>query len=149
MTGIRLSTRAEIDGALGRIHRVAVVGLSPRPRRPSHGVAMYLQEAGLRVLPVNPCGGSILGETVYDSVGSVPEPNTVDAIDVFRRPDALPGLVTELAGLFPPGVSKPLLWFQLGVRHPGAEAQAIKAGFDLVADRCLLVEHRRWKEGSS
>jgi hypothetical protein len=144
MAGKRYITRAEIDEVLGRIHRVAVVGLSPRPQRPSHGVAAYLKDAGLRIVPVNPCGGSILGETVYERVGAIPEP-PVDTIDVFRRPDALPGLVAELAALFPPGVPKPLLWFQLGVRHPEAETHALEAGFDLVADRCLLVEHQRWR----
>jgi hypothetical protein len=86
---------------------------------------------------------------VYQGLGALPELHAVDVIDVFRRPEALPTLVGELERLWgPTGKEKPLLWFQLGVRHPQAEARALALGFDLVADRCLLVEHRRWRAGS-
>ena len=144
MSGRLLDTPPEIDAVLARMRTVAVVGLSPSSRRPSHLVTREVQRAGVRILPVNPCGGTILGETVYSRLEAVPDRNRVDVIDVFRRPGALPGLVEEVLLVYP-AAEKPVLWFQLGVTHPRAEARALAAGFDLVVDRCLIVEHRRWK----
>jgi hypothetical protein len=120
------------------LRTVLVVGCSPSPARDSHGVARYLQDHGLRIVPVHPAGGMILGEPVYGSVSEAISRISPDVIDVFRRPEALPELVEELVA-----VTRAPLWFQFGVRHPRAEALALEAGFDLVLDKCLLVEHRR------
>jgi predicted CoA-binding protein len=138
MPGRRLDTDAELTGLLRSARRIAVVGLSPRPERASHSVAAYLQGAGYRILPVNPRGGRLLGEPAYPSLSDLPAVCRPDIVDVFRRPDALPDLVADAiqAGCA-------MLWFQLGVTHPEAEARALAAGIDLVVDRCLLVEHRR------
>ncbi len=116
-----------------------MVGLSPKPHRDSYRIAEYLQRAGYRVVPVHPAGGTILGETVYPSLEAVPAEREVDLIDVFRRPEALPGLVVEVKAC---RAGTPI-WLQLGVVNASAEAGALAAGSDVVADRCILVEHRR------
>jgi len=140
--GQRLASDDELRGVLARTRRIAVIGLSPRPHRDSHRVARYLQSVGYRIVPVHPEGGVTLGEPVFGSVGEIPEPETIDLVDVFRRPDALPGLMEELAFLHPPAV-----WLQFGVVHEGAEARALELGMNLVVDRCILIEHRRLMGG--
>ena len=139
MSGQRLTTDNAIRDLLERARTIAVVGLSPRPHRPSHGVAAYLQASGYRIVPVHPEGGTILGEPVFGSLhDAVSKVGAVDIVDVFRRSDALPDLVPQVIVVRPQA-----LWLQLGVRDPGAESEALTAGLDLVADRCMLVEHQR------
>jgi predicted CoA-binding protein len=112
---------------------VAVVGLSPHPHRPSHEVARYLQRLGLRVVPVNPNINETLGERSYASLREIPFP--VDAVDVFRRPTAVPEIAEDAVA-----IGAKALWLQLGViNREGAEI-ARRAGLDIVMDRCLKVE---------
>src|SRR5439155_14211243 len=95
---------------------IAVVGASPRARRPSHGVMRYLQQRGYRAIPVNPfaAGDKILGETCYAKLADVPE--AVDMVDIFRRPEMAGGVVDEAIAICASSV-----WMQLGVRDdPGA-----------------------------
>jgi uncharacterized protein len=114
---------------------VAVVGVSPDPDRDSHRVAAYLQQHGYRIIPVNPRISEVLGERAYPSLRAVtPRP---DVVDVFRRPEFVPDIVTEAIAL-----SVPALWLQLGVVHPEA-ARAVDAGMTVVMDRCMMAEHRR------
>ncbi len=121
---------------LTRYRRVAVVGLSSDPLRPSFAVADYLQRHGYRILPVNPQQREILGETVFPRLEEVPAP--LEIVAVFRRPEFIPEIVTSaIAG------HAAVLWLQEGLRHPAAEARARAAGLQVVADRCLLKEHRR------
>jgi predicted CoA-binding protein len=138
LQGQRFASDDTLREVLARTRRIAIIGLSPRPHRDSHRVAQYLQSVGYRIVPVHPEGGTVLGEPVHVSVAGIPDPDTIDLVDVFRRPDALPDLVEELAPLHPP-----LVWLQLGVVHEEAEARALDLGMNLVVDRCLLVEHRR------
>ena len=138
MSGRRLDTDAEITALLRATRRIAVVGLSPRPERASHRVALYLQGAGFRIVPVNPRGGALLGEPAHASLSELPATHRPDLVDVFRRPDALPDVVEDAIRA---GCDR--LWLQLGVTHPEAERRALAAGIDLVVDRCLLVEHQR------
>ena len=139
MPGHRLTTDTSLRELLARTETIVVVGLSPKPHRPSHQVSAYLQGAGYRVIPVHPAGGTILGERVFGSLTeAVAEVGDIDLVDVFRRNDALPALVVEAIAIRPQA-----LWLQLGVTHPGSEAAALEAGLDLVVDRCTLVEHRR------
>lgn len=115
---------------------VAVVGVSPNPARPSHGVAAYLHRSGLRVYPVNPAITELFGLTAYPSLAELPE--RVDIVDVFRRPE-LVRPVAEQAVAAGAGA----LWLQLGVINEDAAALAAAGGLDVVMDRCLAVEHRR------
>jgi predicted CoA-binding protein len=115
---------------------VAVVGASPNPARPSHGVAAYLHRSGLRVFPVNPGITSLFGLTVYSSLADVPE--RVDIVDVFRRPTHVVGLAEQAVA-----VGAGALWLQLGVINVEAAEIASAGGLDVVMDRCLKVEHMR------
>jgi predicted CoA-binding protein len=114
---------------------VAVVGLSPDPRRPSHSVAKYLVASGVRVFAVNPSITSWQGQPSYPSLSALPEPP--DIVDVFRRSeyvvDIAKGAVEIGAGA---------LWLQLGVISEEGARIASEAGLDVVMDRCLAVEHR-------
>jgi predicted CoA-binding protein len=115
---------------------VAVVGLSDDPGRASHHVAAYLQEHGYRIIPVNPAVTEVLGERAYASLRDVPGP--VDLVDVFRRSEAVPGVVDDAIA-----VGAKAVWMQEGVVHEGAAAKARAAGLKVVMDRCTLKEHAR------
>ncbi len=132
------------DAGLTRILReartVAVLGAKPEPAEPAHYVPAYLQARGYRIVPVNPifAGQTIFGAEVVGALADLPEP--VDVIDVFRRPEYLPGHAREILAL--PWRPR-AVWFQLGIRHDGAAAELARAGIDVVQDRCMMPEHRR------
>ncbi|HXY97338.1 MAG TPA: CoA-binding protein [Steroidobacteraceae bacterium] len=115
---------------------MAVVGLSPDPTRPSHGVARSLQRFGYRIIPVNPFAESILGEPAVASLEQLPEvlgaAEHVDLVDVFRRPEHVAGIVADCIRL-----KMPALWLQDGVIDEAAAARARAAGILTVMDRCL------------
>lgn len=118
---------------------IAVVGLSPKPERPSHGVARFLQDSGYRIIPVNPghAGETILGETTYASLSEIPESEAVDMVDIFRRSESVPAIVDEaLAAL--PGLKT--VWMQIGVMHEGAAEKARAAGVAVVQNRCPKID---------
>ena len=124
-----------LRGILTSVRTIAVVGASPRPHRPSHGVMRYLQRRGYRVIPVNPfaAGDAILGEHCYPTLGDVPEP--VDMVDIFRR--------SELAGAaVDDAIAKgaQAIWMQLGVIDNAAAARAEARGIKVVMDRCPAIE---------
>lgn len=127
-----------IRSALARARRIAVVGLSNRPERPSHDVAAYLQRAGYRIVPINPrlAGGEVLGERVYASLGELEE--GVDIVDVFRRSEFIPDIIADALR-----IDAPLIWMQLGVAHAGSAAILRGKGRLVVQDRCLKIEHAR------
>ena len=115
---------------------IAVVGLSEDPGRPSHQVAAYLQSHGYRIIPVNPQCQEVLGEKCYASLKDIPEP--VEVVDIFRKAEAIPGIVEEAIA-----VGAKVIWMQLGLEHPQAAAQAQAAGLQVVMDRCMKIEHAR------
>lgn len=115
---------------------IAVVGLSSKPWRPSHGVAEYMQRAGYRIIPVNPNETEVLGEKAYSNLEAVPE--TVDIVNVFRRPEFVPEIVEAAIR-----IGAPAIWMQEGVVHEAAAERARQAGLFVVMDRCILKEHRR------
>ena len=114
---------------------IAVVGASPRPQRPSHGVMRYLQGQGYRTIPVNPyvAGGTIHGERCYASLAEIPE--EIDMIDVFRRAEMAGGVVEEAIA-----IGARIIWMQLGVRDDEAAARAEAHGIRVVMDRCPAIE---------
>jgi predicted CoA-binding protein len=114
--------------------RIAVVGLSDDPGRPSYDVARYLQSVGKEIIPVNPNHAKLLGLKCYASLAAVPGP--VDVVDVFRRPEFCAGVVREAIAAGAKGV-----WLQSGIVSDEAERLAAEAGIDFVQDRCLKVEH--------
>ena len=124
-----------IEEILRECTTVAVVGISPNPSRPSHGVAAYLQSQGYRIVPVNPMVGEVLGERSYPDLEAVPFP--VELIDVFRRSEEVPPVVEQAIK-----VGAGALWLQLGVIHEEAAARAAEHGLDVVMDRCTAIEHR-------
>jgi predicted CoA-binding protein len=126
------ATRALLE----RTRRIVVVGLSPKAHRASHRVARYMQEQGYEVVPVYPREQVILGEKVYRRVQDVPGP--VDLVDVFRRSDDLPAVFDDVLASGATAV-----WTQLGCVDEDGARRAREAGFMVVMDRCLMVEHAR------
>ncbi len=120
---------------------IAVVGCSPRAFQTSHRIARYLQDAGFRVVPVNPNHDEILGERCYPDLLSIPEEVDLDIVNVFRRPEHTPGVAQDAADRAERTGTTPLIWTQLGVHHPDAERIAREAGLPYVADRCIMVDH--------
>ena len=115
---------------------IAVVGASPDPARPSHGVTAYLLRAGYRVLPVNPRAGEVLGLRCLASLAELEEP--VDLVDVFRRPEHCGEVAREAVA-----AGAGALWLQLGVVSPEARRVAEEHGIDYVEDACTAIVHRR------
>lgn len=115
---------------------IAVVGLSSKRLRPSHGVSAYMQQHGYRIIPVNPLETEVLGEKAFASLAEVPE--KIGIVNVFRQPDAVPEIVDAAIAL---GVK--YLWLQEDVIHEAAAEKARAAGMKVVMDRCILKEHRR------
>ncbi len=113
---------------------IAIVGLSHRPHRPSHGVAQYLQSAGYRVIPVNPTETEVLGEKAYARLEDIPE--RVDIVDIFRRSEFVPEIVESAIRIAARGV-----WMQEGVIHAEAAERARRAGLFVIMNTCILKEH--------
>jgi predicted CoA-binding protein len=138
----RLPSGSPNPGDLARIlsgiRVIALVGASPKPERPSHSVMAYLQEAGFRVIPVNPGQSEVRGSTCYPSLADIPGP--VDTADIFLNPDRVPAVVDQAIAK---GVKT--VWMQLGVVHEGAAEKARAAGLTVVMNRCLKIDHAAWK----
>jgi uncharacterized protein len=127
-------SRAEtIATILGTTRRIAVVGASPDPSRPSHGVLRRLLAAGYDVVPVNPRCDEVLGLPTVPSLPEVEGP--IDLVDVFRRAEHAPALAEQSVA-----VGASALWLQQGVRSPEARRIAEEAGLDYIEDACLAVE---------
>jgi uncharacterized protein len=113
---------------------IAVVGLSSRKFRPSHGVSEYLQSAGYRIIPVNPGETEVLGQKSYALLEDIPE--KVDIVNVFRRSEFVPEIVDSAIRIGARGV-----WMQEGVIHSEAAERARRAGLFVIMDACILKEH--------
>jgi len=116
---------------------IAIVGLSNNELRASYFVGYYLKRHGYRVIPVNPRETEILGATCYASLRDVPVP--VDVVNVFRAPDALPGIAREAAA-----IHAGVLWCQFGVINEEGARIGEAGGMTVIMDRCLKVEHARY-----
>jgi predicted CoA-binding protein len=123
---------------LRRTRTIAMIGASPHWNRPSYFVMKYLQAKGFRVIPVNPraAGETILGEHCYGELGEIPV--AIDMIDVFRAPDAVPGIVEDAIK-----IGAKTVWMQIGVRHEEAARRAEAAGLSVVMNRCPKIEYSR------
>jgi uncharacterized protein len=115
---------------------IAIVGLSKNPENDSYNIALYLQRAGYRIIPVNPTADEILGEQCYPDLKSIP--HRIDIVDVFRRPEHVPPVIDEVLSL---GI--PVIWLQAGITVEDSLADKVKnAGVLLVQDQCISVAHR-------
>jgi predicted CoA-binding protein len=118
---------------------IALVGASPDPGKPSHGVMRYLLEQGYRVIPVRPLDcDEVLGVPCVATLAEIDEP--IDLVDVFRRPEHTPGHAQEAVD-----AGAKALWLQLGIRSAEARRIATEAGLDYVEDACTAVVHRHLK----
>ena len=126
----------EIRQLLSESKTIAVVGLSAKAWRPSHGVSEYMQSRGYRIIPVNPNLTEALGEKAYARLEDVPGP--VDIVNIFRRPEAVEPIVEAAIKM-----GARMVWMQEGVVHRRAAEKARAAGLGVVMDRCILKEHRR------
>ena len=137
--------RLESDEAIARLlvqaKRVALVGASAKPERPSHRVMQFLLDEGYEVLPINPglAGQRLLGQTVHASLADLPA--SVDMADIFRDAASLPEVAQDVVNT---GI--PAMWTQLGVVHTEAERTALDAGLQLVVDRCPAIEIPRLRD---
>jgi predicted CoA-binding protein len=120
---------------LTSVKTIAVVGASPRPQRPSHGVMRFLQRHGYRAIPVNPnaTGQDILGEPVYARLADIPE--KIDMVDIFRRSELAGAAVDDAIA-----IGARYVWMQLDVWDEAAAARAEAHGIKVVMDRCPAIE---------
>src|SRR5262249_17504360 len=133
----RFQNTATIRRILHDAKTIAVVGLSKERQKASHFGATYLQPQGYGVIPVNPRGGSGLGETVYPDLASVPVP--IDLVVVFRR-----GQETVRTAEQAIAARVPRIWFQLRIPAKEAAERASAAGLEVVIDKCIKMEHGRF-----
>lgn len=131
-----MNTIPQLRRILKEYRTIAVVGLSADWYRPSYFAAKYMQEHGFRIIPVNPKYDSILGETCYPDLRSIPEP--VEIVDVFRKPaDCAPIAHDAVA------IGAKVLWLQIGVVNDEARQIAEAGGLEVVMDRCVKIEYAR------
>ena len=127
---------------LGETKTIAAVGVSTNPVRPSYFVIRYLHYRGYNMIPVNPvyAGQKMFGKEVLPSLADIPKDQSVDMVEVFRRSDAVPGILEEalqhLNGL-------KTLWLQFGIYNEEAAQTARDAGLQAVQDRCPKIEYQR------
>jgi predicted CoA-binding protein len=108
--------------------------------RASYGVSEYMQEAGYRIIPVNPKEQEVLGEKAYPTIDDVPGP--IDIVNVFRRPEFVPEIVEAAIRK-----GAHTVWMQEGVFHEAAATRAREAGLTVIMDRCILKEHHKLRRG--
>jgi predicted CoA-binding protein len=138
---MRLQSDEAIAQLLSQAKRIALVGASAKPERPSHRVMQFLLDEGYEVIPINPglAGQKLLGQTVYAYLADLP--TSVDMADIFRDAASLPEVTQEVvdAGI-------PAIWTQLGVVHSEAERTGLDAGLQMVIDRCPAIEIPRLRD---
>ncbi len=114
--------------------RIAVVGLSQKTNRPSHIVALYMQQAGFEIIPVNPGQDEILGAKCYPDLLSIPAP--VDVVNIFRRSDQVQPVVEDAIA-----IKAKVVWMQEGIVNEESAAMAEQAGLTVIMDRCIKIDH--------
>lgn len=134
---MQLASAETIRRILEETKTIAVVGLSPKPSRPSHRVALYLQQAGYRIIPVNPGQDEILGQPCYQDLLSIPD--KVDLVDIFRRPEDVLPIVEQAIK-----IGAHTIWMQQGIVNQEAATLAGEAGLTVIMDRCLKIDHTQF-----
>ncbi|EAP84809.1 CoA-binding protein [Sulfitobacter sp. EE-36] len=133
-------TDTQLKNILTQTKRIAVVGASLKPVRPSYYVARYLKTKGYVIVPVNPvhAGKTLLGVTVVSQLSDIE--GGVDMVDIFRRSETVPEIVDEALEVFPDLAT---IWMQIGVQHPEAAAKAEAKGVTVIQNRCPKIEYQR------
>ena len=133
----RYQDKATIQRVIHSAATIAIVGLSSNVLRASYFVGAYLQNHGYRIIPVNPRESEILGEKCYESLSDVPV--SVDVVNVFRAPVAVPGIAEEAVA-----IKASSLWCQFTVVNERGAHIAEEGGLSVIMDRCMKVEHARY-----
>ncbi|MEX0944886.1 MAG: CoA-binding protein [Balneolaceae bacterium] len=125
-----------IEDVLDHIQTIAIVGISRNRHKDSNFVGRYLQNAGYKIIPVNPGADEILGEKAYPDLTSIPVP--VDAVDIFIKPEYVSQIVDQALELKPKAI-----WLQLGTgQHPAEKSKGEEAGVMMIQNRCIKVDHQ-------
>ncbi len=132
-----MKVNRNIPQILESYKKVAVVGISNKPVRPSHYVSKFLKEHGYQIYPVNPVLDEVLAEKCYPSLTKIPE--QIEIVDVFRSPEYVNDIVDQ-------AIEKKakVIWMQSGIVNEGAAQKAIEAGMQVVMNRCIKIEYQKW-----
>jgi predicted CoA-binding protein len=138
-------SQKEIKEILTKSKTVAVVGLSRDPDKDSYRVGTYLKKHGFHIVPVNPFADEILGEKSYKNLLDIPAEiqKTIDAVDIFRPAEDAPAIVEQTVKLKKANAKPCVVWMQIGTVNEQAAETAKKAGFTVVMNRCIMIEHMR------
>jgi predicted CoA-binding protein len=126
----------QIDRILAESKTIAVIGLSDKEDRPSYMVSAAMQDAGYKIIPINPARTAILGEACYASLQEVPDDIKIDIVNVFRRSDQTLESAQQAVA-----VGAKVLWLQQGVHNEETASIALAGGLEVIMDRCIKVEH--------
>jgi hypothetical protein len=127
---------SDIKDILENAKTIAILGLSPKPDRASNEVARYLKDHGYRIIPVRPGQKEILGQRTYATLDDIKE--NVDIVDVFRNPEQILPHAHEAIRMQPK-----VFWMQLGIENQEVASFLVKAGIDVVMNKCIKIEHGR------
>ncbi|MBV6450422.1 MAG: putative protein YccU [Anaerolineales bacterium] len=130
-----MNSEKEMKEILLSAKTVASVGLSSNPAKESFGIVQYLKDQGYKIIPVNPTATEIMGEKAYPDLASIPE--SVDVVQVFRKPEDVPPVVDEAIK-----IGAKVVWMQEGIVHEEAAQKAREAGLKVVMDACMRAMHR-------
>ena len=136
---------AQINRVLETARTIAVIGLSSDRQKASFFVAGYLKDEGYRIVPVNPKADEILGEKAWPDLASVPFP--VNLVDIFRPPQDIDAVVDQAIVRKEKGIDAPVIWMQLRLVNLAAAARARAAGLTVIVDKCVKMEHGRYRGG--
>lgn len=133
-------TDTQLKNILTQTKRIAVVGASLNPVRPSYYVTRYLKTKGYDIVPVNPAhaGKTLLGVTVVSQLSDIE--GGIDMVDIFRRSETVPEIVDEALQVFPDLAT---IWMQIGVQHLEAAEKAEAKGVTVIQNRCPKIEYQR------
>lgn len=131
-----ITDKEELKQIYAETKTIAVVGASANEEKAAHAIPRFLQRNGFRVIPVNPRGGEILGEKVYEKLADVPE--DIDVVDVFRPSEETQGVAKDAVA-----VGAKVLWLQEGISSGEAEKIATDGGLKVVMDLCIGATYHR------
>jgi predicted CoA-binding protein len=132
----------EVRRILLRYNRLAVVGLSPTPSRPSYRAMVHMKAYGYDITPVNPTADQVLGFPAVATLAEAAARGPLEIVDIFRRVEDIPPIVDEAIEL-----GAKVIWMQLGLWHAESAEKARAAGLEVVEDRCIKMEHCRYFGG--